>query len=458
MATKCCSQETAYSSVDQIPIDRDNREAGACTKAAPHRTENPLRPLTGSGNLSTATPQNHGPKRGPVAKRRFQRGCFQLKDGMAYSFYYEDCQQEDGTLVTRKVRHLIGRVGPGGISERAARREHDRIMQEVNRRRGSVAPAAPGRSFTDAVEEWRTAIAPTLSPSTVRAYESHLRKHVLPKFGDASVHSLDLGALQQFATGLRKTVSRKTAINILGAIFSILDYAGRTGTRVSKVRFEDIRFGSETAAPPAAFFTRDLATQIIQEAKEPYKTLFAVDWATGLRSGELLALTTADLDFLRKTISVTKSADDSTREIRQPKTPSSSAILPMPSALEATLKHYLTQHWKPNEKGWLFPNRRGTRPRLRDNVVKYGLKPVLRKLGIPSHDVGLHAFRHGLATELASTGTPVPTLQQQMRHADVRTTLEIYAHVLPDSQRKAVEGAAISTVVPIGTENRQQPA
>ena len=34
---------------------------------------------------------------------------------------------------------------------------------------------------------------------------------------------------------------------------------------------------------------------------------------------------------------------------------------------------------------------------------------------------------------LAATGTPLPTLQQQMRHADVRTTLEIYAHVLPDS-------------------------
>lgn len=377
---------------------------------------------------------------------------------MAYSFYYEDYQQEDGTLATRKMRHLIGRAGPDGISERAARREHDRIMQEVNRKRGSVAPAAPGRSFADAVEEWRKAIAPTLSPSTVRAYESYFHKHVLPKFGDAAAHSLDLGTLQQFATGLRKTVSRKTAINILGAIFSILDYAGRTGTRVSKVQFEDIRFGSETAAPPAPFFTRELAAQIIQEAKEPYKTLFAVAWATGLRSGELLALTTADLDFRRKTITVNKAADDYSREIRQPKTPASCAILPMPSALEATLTHYLTQHWQPNEKGLLFPNRRGTRPRLRDNVVKYGLKPVLRKLGIPAHDVGLHAFRHGLATELANTGTPVGTLQQQMRHADVRTTLEIYAHVLPDSQRHAVEGAAISTVVPIGTENRQQPA
>ena len=401
--------------------------------------------------LSRATPRCTGGK-GPVAKRRFQRGCFRLKDSMAYTFYYEDCQQEDGSLATRKVRHFIGHVGPGGISERAARREHDRIMQEVNRKRGSVAPAAPGRRFVDLAAEWRAVIAPHLSPATVRQRESYLRKHVLPKFGEAAPQALDVGALQQFATELRKTLSRKTVINILGAIFSILDYAGRTGTRVAKVRFADIQLGTERSKPCAAFFTREQAARIIQAAPEPYQTMFAVAWATGLRAGELLALTSADLDFSRKTISVNKSADDCNREIRQPKTATSSALLPMPSALESTLKNYLARHWQPNPRGLLFPNRRGTRPRLRDNVVRYGLKPVLRKLGIPARDVGLHAFRHGLATELANTGTPLPTLQQQMRHADIGTTLRVYAHVVPDSQRQAVEGAAISTLVPISTE------
>ena len=72
-------------------------------------------------------------------------------------------------------------------------------------------------------------------------------------------------------------------------------------------------------------------------------------------------------------------------------------------------------------------------------MVKDGLKPVLRKLGIPSQEVGLHALRHGLATELAEAAVPIPVLQGQMRHADVRTTLRIYAHVIPESQRDALE-------------------
>jgi integrase len=124
--------------------------------------------------------------------------------------------------------------------------------------------------------------------------------------------------------------------------------------------------------------------------------------------------------------------------------------------VEAVLKNYLAHHWKPNTPGLLFPNRRGARPRSRDNVIRLGLKPVLKKLGIPATEIGMHAFRHGLATELANADTPLPVLQAQMRHADIRTTLRVHAHVVQQTQRDAMEGAAISTVVPIGTETKTQ--
>jgi len=109
-------------------------------------------------------------------------------------------------MATRKVRHFIGRVGQDGLSERAARREHDRIMQEVNRKRGSVATAIKGRAFRDIADAWRVAIAPHLSPSTVRQRESHLRRHIPPRFRGAAHHTLDVSALQQFATDLRKVL------------------------------------------------------------------------------------------------------------------------------------------------------------------------------------------------------------------------------------------------------------
>jgi len=367
-----------------------------------------------------------------------------------FSVYYEDVQKPDGTLTTRRVRHLIGNLA--SMSERAARREHDRTMREINRKRGSVAPAIKGQTFRDVTTAWLTAVAPHLSPSTVRQRESYLRQHVLPKFGDAAPHTLDVPAMQQWATDLRKTLSRKTVINVLGTVFVILEYAGRCGVHVPSVKFSDLELGTDTTETQAAYFTREQATRIIEASKEPYKTLFATAWATGLRAGEILALTTGDVDFERQTIRVNKSSDDNTRLIRQPKTKKSTATLPMPTALAEVLRNYLRNHWRPNPTGLLFANPKGTHPRWRDNVVKYGLKPALAKLGLPARNVGLHAFRHGLATALAEAAVPLPVLQQQMRHADVRTTLAIYAHAIPETQRDAMEKAAIGTRVLIGTQ------
>jgi integrase len=45
----------------------------------------------------------------------------------------------------------------------------------------------------------------------------------------------------------------------------------------------------------------------------------------------------------------------------------------------------------------------------------------------------------GLATELAEQSVPLTVLQQQMRHADIKTTLRIYAHAIPQTQRDVME-------------------
>jgi integrase len=311
-------------------------------------------------------------------------------------------------------------------------------MEEVNRERGSLAPIVEGQSFAEAVKNWRTAVAPNLSPATVRAMESQLRAHITPRFGSAALTELAVHALQQFATDLRKIVSRGTVIHVLTTIQSIVNYAARCGTPVTKVGLKDLELGVRQRVT-VPFFTKTQAMQIIEEAREPFRILFSLAWNTGLRAGEILALTVHDLNFEARTLRVNKSADDSTRIIRSPKTKESDALLPMPSTLAAVLRNYLSNHWKPNPTGILFPAKGGTRPRTRCNVVKVGLHPVLKKLSIPTRDAGLHAFRHGLATALVDASAPLSVLQTQMRHADVATTLRIYTHVIQQSQRDAME-------------------
>ena len=87
----------------------------------------------------------------------------------------------------------------------------------------------------------------------------------------------------------------------------------------------------------------------------------------------------------------------------------------------------------------LFINKQG-RLYTAEKVVKKRLRPLLKKLGIPH--AGFHAFRHMHTTLLLESGASPKVTQRQLRHANARTTLEVYAHVVEDSHRQAVERAA----------------
>src|SRR5260370_20863573 len=76
-----------------------------------------------------ATPLTTG-RRGPVAKRRFQAGCFVTEAGGYYSIYYSDAQSPDGATPSKRVRQFLGTVNQ--ISEQAARRAHDPLPHHVN--------------------------------------------------------------------------------------------------------------------------------------------------------------------------------------------------------------------------------------------------------------------------------------------------------------------------------------
>jgi integrase len=156
-----------------------------------------------------------------------------------------------------------------------------------------------------------------------------------------------------------------------------------------------------------------------------------------LRGGEIMGLTVKDIDFDRRVINPRKQADDRTRTLRELKTKGSKSPVVMHPKLEEALHSYLQDHWKQSEIGLLFLNRRG-RPLKRSYVVKFGLKPILKKLGMSTERVGLHAFRHGLGTALCERKANPATVQKILRHSDIRTTLKYYVHSDLDAQRQAL--------------------
>jgi integrase len=152
----------------------------------------------------------------------------------------------------------------------------------------------------------------------------------------------------------------------------------------------------------------------------------------------VLALRIEDLDFQRRLIHIRHSVFAST--LGTPKSEASMASLPMPLNLEVRLKDFLaSKEYRQNGQGLLFANRRG-RPFSANKLREKKLRPLLSSLGIPLG--GFHAFRHGVATTLIDRGASITTVGDQLPHSDPRITLELYAHVVPQSQRDAVEDLA----------------
>jgi hypothetical protein len=81
----------------------------------------------------------------------------------------------------KRVKKFLGNTDQ--LTKAEARKMHVQTMEDVNHARGGAAvPVSRGKTFKHAVDLWRQAIAPNLSPATLRQRESYLRVHILPRF------------------------------------------------------------------------------------------------------------------------------------------------------------------------------------------------------------------------------------------------------------------------------------
>ena len=368
-----------------------------------------------------------------VPRRRFQKGNIIIrgKTPQRYGMYREDVLQSDGTF--KRVRRCV-LLGPASsLSERAARKQFQPYLDRVNA--AAKMPPRSGITLESFVKEWRTNVAVNLKGSTTRTAESHLRAHILPKLGSYTLTEINTKAVQSFvaylATGGR---SRKTVENVLLTLSSILRTARAWNYACGNFSLSDITMPREGVRKEQRSFTDAEVGKILSAAPEPFGTILAVTAVLGLRIGEVLALRVSDVDLIRKIVRVRQSVDAATRTVQAVKSTASSADVPMPSQLEGRLRKHLQTH--DGKTDLLFVNRHG-RPLSANKLREKVLHPLLEKLGIPRG--GFHSMRHGAASALLADGATPAVVQKQLRHSDPRITLGIYAHVVGDQQRDAVE-------------------
>ena len=151
---------------------------------------------------------------------------------------------------------------------------------------------------------------------------------------------------------------------------------------------------------------------------------------------ELLALKWRDVNFRTREISVTRSI---VFQVVGPcKTEASQKPIPLDSHLAKAL-----QEWRKHSKykageDWVFasPASDGRRPYWAQSIMRNQIRPAAVKLGITER-IGWHTFRHTFSSLLRATGADIKVMQELLRHASSRVTLDTYTQAVTTQKRKA---------------------
>jgi integrase len=368
-----------------------------------------------------------------VPRRRFQQGHLKVIGKKWVLFYWMDISV-DGIVKRVKRSARLGETKD--LSSRAARRAAQPILDSVNNQvEVPEVRMDRGISLEEFLPEWRKGAALALKPSTRHGMEGTVRVHSLPVLGDVPLTAMNTKKIQELISSMEGR-SRKTCMNVVMDLFSILTAARKWGHAVPTVKFSDLYFPVKQPRE-AVYYTPEQLTAILAAfaSREPWDMFFTLLANTGLRTSEILGLRVADLDFTKGLIHVSQSVWKG--KVQTLKNESSKSTVPMTKAMRVKLEKYLLTH----NHELLFVNQIG-RPLDGNKIVPRILHPILDKLCLPR--AGLHAFRHSLASILLQT-TGVAVAQRQMRHSDPRTTVGIYGHVLGNDHLNAME--AIQTVL-----------
>ncbi len=260
-----------------------------------------------------------------MPKRRFQEGCIRIVGKQWVLYYWMDVNQ-DGVI--RRVKRSA-RLGAAKISSRAARAAAQPILDAVNHQTDAPVVASRGLTLTDFVTEWRQKAANSYKPSTLRGMESSIRQF-LPVLGHLSLTGIGALQVQNLVTTM-KGRKRRTCLNLVVDLFSILRVARSWNYQVPIIKLESVRLPVDDQDNEQAFFTPAEVRSILAyfEGRRPWDTFFLLLACTGLRASEILGLRVCDLDFSRRQIHIRQSCWHG--KIQTLKTKGSKKPIPMTS-------------------------------------------------------------------------------------------------------------------------------
>lgn len=316
-------------------------------------------------------------------------------------------------------------------------------------------------TLDDLYQTWFDAYKTKVRQSTANKTDNFMRTHVLTADAFAGVYvdkikPVDLQLYLNRMAGVR--ADYKKAMHPFRATMKLALIMGM----IRKNPFDVVEFPAGKPVPVYSdrldYYTVDQLKRFMDAANNLYAAknfevvaFFRLLAFTGMRRGEVLALTWDDVNLTDRTISITKSLSQSSGTgvvIGGPKTPASKRVINFDQKTAQTLRT-----WRAKQSAALMSSgRRGSNIVITGNDLvshlavsspRKWLIQIADASGLPR--IKVHGFRHTYATLAVQSNMSIKALQYQLGHDDVKTTLAIYT-ALPDEVKNKTADVFTSLV------------
>ncbi|MDD4689413.1 MAG: tyrosine-type recombinase/integrase [Eubacteriales bacterium] len=287
----------------------------------------------------------------------------------------------------------------------------------------------------------------SIKAKTFDQYEYIIRVRLNPEIGDTKLVDLKENKLQGLYNRLfDEGLSARTVQLVNTVLHSALKKAVKCGL-ITKNVCEAVEIPRQCRKERRVLIPKEQELLLKELKKDNYCLMFIVALYTGLRRGEILALTWDDVDFENATLKVTKSLsrvktyerDEKTKlAISEPKTETSKRLIPIVDSLIPLLKKrkkLIKKSEIHNPYNLVFPSDSGGY--IDPGNYNRKFYKIIDKLGIPKANP--HSLRHSFATRALEAGVDLKTTQELLGHSSIDITANLYTHALIDHKREEVK-------------------
>lgn len=306
-------------------------------------------------------------------------------------------------------------------------------------------PVTPERqTVQEFLDRWLSdIIKPKKAPRTHESYAAEIRRHLGPGLGHHRLKRLSPQDVQAYLRRKEEQgLSKRTVQYHRTILRAALNQAMRWGLVSRNVAA--LTEAPRIDRPERAFLDVNQAETMLEAARgDRLESLWLLTLTMGLRRGEALGLTWADVDYDNSELVLVRQLQRVGKELvfREMKT-DGRRRLPLPAvtieALKAHRKRQLEERllagdrWQ--ESDLVFPSTIGTP--MDPNNVSNRFKALARQAGLPEA-ITLHSLRHSCVSFLVAQKVETRLIMEILGHSQISTTMDLYAHILPAAKREA---------------------